>query len=140
MFARMGMRALVRAPSRRYFADGRSSYTTRFRKYELPKQAGIVFGTLGVVGGTFKFIYDDKEQERKREEDKKEQERKREEESLPFAERAAVASMLKPFKVEAIESKLQTKALSELWVALCGGIWSGQIPPHREGHIFRPHR
>ena len=101
MFARMGMRALVRAPSRRYFADGRSSYTTRFRKYELPKQAGIVFGTLGVVGGTFKFIL------------------KREEESLPFAERAAVASMLKPFNVEAIENKLQKKAPSELWVERC---------------------
>ena len=43
-------------------------------------------------------------------------ERERERKSLPFAERAAVASMLKPFNVEAIGSKLETKAPDELWV------------------------
>jgi hypothetical protein len=106
----------VRASSRRYFSDGRSTYITRFRKYELPKQAAIMFGTLGVVGGTFKFIYDKKRQDREREEE----ERTREEASLPFAERAAVSSMLKPFNVEAIASKLEEKAPPELWVERCG--------------------
>jgi hypothetical protein len=49
MFARMRMRALARALSRRYFADGRSSYTTRFRRYELPKQAAILIEAIAAM-------------------------------------------------------------------------------------------
>ena len=111
MFARTSIRTLARSSSktpRRYFADGRSSWITRWNKTTIGNQFGVLFAGLGVtltsLGGYVAF--------RERERAFQERERK----SLPFAERAAVASMLKPFNVEAIGSKLEAKAPDELWV------------------------
>ena len=111
MFARTSIRTLARSSSktpRRYFADGRSSWITRWNKTTIGNQFGVLFAGLGVtltfLGGYVAF--------RERERAFQERERK----SLPFAERAAVASTLKPFNFKPILRKLETKAPPELWV------------------------
>jgi hypothetical protein len=69
----------------------------------LGSKAAVVLPTLGLAGAGFGFLYNEFYLK-----------------SLPFAESTAVASMLKPFNVEAITDKVQKWAPPELWVERSG--------------------
>mmetsp|Transcript_28069 Transcript_28069/g.60495 ORF Transcript_28069/g.60495 Transcript_28069/m.60495 type:complete len:417 (+) Transcript_28069:3-1253(+) len=96
-------RTLARLPSRRYFADGRSRFRSRWSKMSLGGKAAVVLPVLGLVGASLGFFYNERAEEKYAN-------------SLLFAERAAVASMLKPFNLAAITQELQKNAPPELWV------------------------
>jgi hypothetical protein len=72
----------------------------------------VLLAVLGLVGGVFSFLWN----ERREEERLKREAEEKYENSLLFAERAAVASMLKPFDSAVITVELNKSAPSELWV------------------------
>jgi hypothetical protein len=108
MFARVCSWTLARLPLRRYFADVCSSSRSRWSKLSLGSKAGVVVSGLGLVGGAFSLSFPFLDADSLR--------AVLDADSLPFAERAAVASVLKPFSVDAITKELQVYTPPELWV------------------------